>query len=119
MNIFYHIILIGRKYWFYLIVGLLAMLAAGLVTVLPSYALKIIVDILAGGQILKQKVISLNLIPNQLVHYGLKTLSIEVKALQDLDNSDQIVTISTTWKLKAMVELIQCIHLTELNKLTI
>ena len=92
MNIFYHIILIGRKYWFYLIVGLLAMLAAGLVTVLPSYALKIIVDILAGGQILKQKVISLNLIPNQLVHYGLKPLSIEVAPSQLINLTPLILT---------------------------
>ncbi len=69
------------------------MLAAGLVTVLPSYALKIIIDLLAGGQALKQKVISLNLIPNQLIYYGFKPLSIQVSPKQLINSTPLILMV--------------------------
>lgn len=54
------------------------MLFAGLVSVWPSYALKLIVDILATGQLM-QSAISVDLIPKQLLNYGFDPIHLIIK----------------------------------------
>ncbi|MDX1917934.1 MAG: ABC transporter ATP-binding protein [Candidatus Caenarcaniphilales bacterium] len=70
MDHFQKIVQIGRKYWFRLLLGISAMLLTGVVAVWPTWALKLVTDALAEGA-LSKAVLELQVIPQQLIDYGL------------------------------------------------
>ncbi|MDX1921106.1 MAG: ABC transporter ATP-binding protein [Candidatus Caenarcaniphilales bacterium] len=77
MRILARLIQISKTYWSYLISGFIALLVAGVISIWPSYALKLIIDALASGNLTKT-VINLSLVPQQLINYGVPAYSLQV-----------------------------------------
>ncbi len=59
-------------------IGFIAMLLSGFISVWPSYILKIVIDIVASGKLLDSQ-LSLDLIPKQLINYGVHPISISIR----------------------------------------
>ncbi|HEY9885789.1 MAG TPA: ABC transporter ATP-binding protein [Vampirovibrionales bacterium] len=76
-SIFRQILWIGRKHYGYLFVGFLAMLVSGFISIWPSYFLKLLVDIVASGDLLTSSV-ELKFLPKQLINYGIPNFSLTV-----------------------------------------
>jgi ATP-binding cassette, subfamily B, bacterial MsbA len=77
-NVFYKIILAGRKHWAMLFVGFVMMLLGGFVSILPTWALKLVIDVLASGK-LNYNQITINVIPQQLIEYGMMPFAVVVE----------------------------------------
>jgi ABC-type multidrug transport system fused ATPase/permease subunit len=54
------------------------MLLAGIIAIWPTWALKVVVDVLASGKLLDSR-ITLNLIPQQLIQYGFHPLEVSLR----------------------------------------
>jgi subfamily B ATP-binding cassette protein MsbA len=78
VDIFLRILRSGKKYWWHLSIGFFAMILAGTVTVWPSYALKLIIDMLASGKLFKGDIM-LELVPKQLLDYGFKSIQVNIQ----------------------------------------
>lgn len=77
LSILRRLVQVSRAYWQYLTSAFVALLVAGVISIWPSYALKLIIDTLASGDFSKP-LINLSLVPQQLINYGVPAYSLEI-----------------------------------------
>lgn len=65
------ILIVAKKYWLVFIIGVVCMFLSGLVYAWPGLAIKILADAVNTGQAFSGVPVSINLIPEQLLRYGL------------------------------------------------
>jgi len=75
---------VSKKFSLHLIIAISALFMAGVISIWPAYAFKLVADILASGQSLKGEV-TIDLIPQQLINYGIHPWSLKIEPLSLLD----------------------------------